>query len=201
MISPRLRELIEAARNLLPENEEWQMMNSMPRREPKRLTIEVPEDYRELLQVTDGIGAGPVTVFGSKYVAQNQTYTGPIEGTATVLDPETWFCFGSVDSDPLLIHRKTDAVHGFPESGVTWWQSSCFEQYAPNIDAFLTEHVFGPEYPNLVGETDDEWCHLLRRLVRLDWPLGIPAYTREADGTGSRRECSSSMPLIAAPKP
>lgn len=143
------------------------MMNSMPRREPQRLTLDVPEDYSELLRVTDGIGAGPVTVFSSKFVAQNQTYTEPIQGAATVLDPETWFCFGTVDSDPLLIDRKTGAVHGFPDTGVTWWQSSRFEQYAPDLDTFLAEHVFGPEYPNLVGETDDQWCHLLRRLGRL----------------------------------
>jgi hypothetical protein len=36
MISTTLRELIESARALLPEQEEWQMMNSMPKREPKR---------------------------------------------------------------------------------------------------------------------------------------------------------------------
>jgi hypothetical protein len=89
MISPRLRDLIEAARNLLPEEEERQMMNSLPRREPKHLTIDTPEDYRDLLNVTDGIGAGPVTIFSSKYVAQNQTYAEPSEGAAAVLDPDT----------------------------------------------------------------------------------------------------------------
>lgn len=168
MISTMLRELIESARDLLPEQEEWEMMNSMPKRAPKPLTIDVPDDYRELLTVSDGLGCGPVTVFSSKYVAKNQTYTEPIEGAATVLDPEMWFCFGTIDEDPLLIERSTGAVHGFPDTGVIWWQSTRFEQYAPSLDKFLAEHVFGPGYPDLVGDDDDQWCELLRRLGRLN---------------------------------
>jgi hypothetical protein len=168
MISTTLRELIESARALLPEEEEWEMMNSMPNRTPKPLTIDAPDDYRELIKISDGLGCGPVTVFSSKYVAKNQMYTDPIERAAVALDPETWFCFGTIDENPLLIERKTAAVHGFPDTGVIWWQSQRFEQLAPSLDEFLVEHVFGPGYPTLVGADDDQWCHLLRRLGRLD---------------------------------
>jgi hypothetical protein len=167
MISTTLRELIESARALLPEEEEWEMMNSMPKRAPKPLTIDVPDDYRELLTVSDGLGCGPITVFSSKYAAKNQSYTEPIEGAAVALDPETWFCFGTIDEDPLLIERATGAVHGFPDTGVIWWQSQRFEQYASSLDEFLTEHVFGPGYPALVRIDDDQWCQFLRRLGRL----------------------------------
>lgn len=167
MISPRLRELIESARAVLPEDGEWQMMNAMPRREPRPLTIPVPEDYAELLRVSDGLGCGCVTVFDGNYVARSQIYADPIEGVPITLEPDAWFCFGTVVDDPLLIDRRTGAVHHFPDTGVVWWMSDRFEQIAADLDGFLTEHVFGPGYPALTGIGDDQWCRLLRRLGRL----------------------------------
>ena len=167
MISPRLRELIEAARATLPEVEDWEMLNSLPRPASRPPTIEAPSDYVELLQITDGLGCGRIVVFDAKFVARSQFYTEVPVDAPVDLNPTDWFCFGTNSDEPLLIQLATGAVYGFPDTGVEWARSDRFEQFAPSLDEFLTEHVFGPGYPALAGVDDDEWSQVLRRLRRL----------------------------------
>lgn len=167
MISPRLRELIEAARATLPEVEDWEMLNSLPRPASRPPAIEAPADYIELLQITDGLGCGRIVVFDAKFVARSQFYTEVPVDAPVDLNPTDWFCFGTNSDEPLLIQRATGAVHGFPDTGVEWARSDRFEQFAPSLDEFLTDHVFGPGYPALAGVDDDEWSQVLRRLRRL----------------------------------
>jgi hypothetical protein len=168
MISSELQDLITSARTLLPEQDEWRMMNSIPAGTSKPSPVEAPADYGELLTFADGLGCGNVVVFGTKWVARNQVYAEHRDGVPIELNPVEWFCFGKVNEDPLFINRKTSEVYWFPDTGVIWWMSDRFEQISANLGEFLLDQVFGPGYPALSGVDDDQWCEVLRRLHRLN---------------------------------
>lgn len=166
MISSELQDLITATRGLLPEQDEWRMMNSISTGTSKPAPVEAPADYSELIRVADGLGCGNVVVFGAKWLAGSQVYAEHRDGVPVQLNPVEWFCFGKVNEDPLFIERKTGTIHWFPDTGVIWWMSDRFEQISANLDEFLLDHVFGPGYPALSRIDDDQWCDVLRRLGR-----------------------------------
>jgi hypothetical protein len=98
-----------------------------------------------------------------------QSYVDLPEGTAVGLSPADWFCAGTVNDEPWFIRRIDGFIWLFPDTGVIWWMSSRFEKVSDDLEAFLTDVVWGPRYPSLTGASDDDqWYELLQEIGRVE---------------------------------
>lgn len=169
MISPELRRLIAAARPVLLQDSEWSMMNSIPEGASGRSLLAAwPGDYSEFLQVANGAILGRIVVFGASAIEKMQFYADPIEGVPVQLNHDEWFSFGKVNEDPLFIRRSDNTIWGFPDVGVVWWQSDRFELCADDLDAFILNYAFGPDYLSFAStDNRDQWWRFLRQLDRV----------------------------------
>ncbi|KPI15695.1 hypothetical protein OK074_2140 [Actinobacteria bacterium OK074] len=169
MTSQELEELLAAARSLLAEDFELGMMNDVPAGYSGRpLAPDVPADYADFLRVANGGIFGRVVVFDAKVSVDSQFYADPMEGTPVQLNRDDWYCLGKINEDPVFLHRTTAEVWGFPDTGVTWWQSDVFEKFNDDFDDFLLDKAFGSGYRDISGDDpDDSWLTILRRLHRI----------------------------------
>ncbi|MEV6765250.1 hypothetical protein AB0N16_32335 [Streptomyces sp. NPDC051105] len=169
MISRELGGLLADARSVLSDDFELGMMNSVPVGYSGRpLGADTPADYVEFLAKANGGIFGRVVVFDAKVVADSQFYADPLEGAPVRLNRDEWFCCGKIDDDPVFLHRETGEVWGFPDTGVTWWQSEVFRRFADDLDGFLLHWAFGSGYQEISGaDPDDSWLTVLRQLRRI----------------------------------
>ncbi|MFE7170777.1 hypothetical protein [Streptomyces sp. NPDC057616] len=169
MISRELEELFATARSLLADDFDLGMMNDVRGGYSGRpLSSDIPADYVDFLIRADGGIFGSVVLFEAKVVVDSQFYADPREGTPVQLNRTQWFCIGKINEDPIFLHRATDEVWGFPDTGVIWWQSEAFEKFTDDLNGFLLEKVFGGGYREIAGEDpDDSWLTVLRQLDRI----------------------------------
>ncbi|MCI3241174.1 hypothetical protein [Streptomyces spinosisporus] len=169
MISRELEELLAASRSLLSEDHELGMMHNAPVGYSGRpVGPDLPADYADFLSKSDGGIFGRVVVFEAKVVVDAQFYADPMEGAPVQLNRDDWFCFGKIDENPVFLHRPTGEVWGFPDTGMTWWQSEAFRKLADDLDSFLLDKAFSSGYPDIFGEDpDDTWLRVLRELNRI----------------------------------
>ncbi|MGV9313941.1 hypothetical protein ACWDR0_17385 [Streptomyces sp. NPDC003691] len=169
MTSPDVHHLLDSARALLPREAEWDMLNSVPAAHTGPLDPAVPEAYRDYLTAADGGIFSNVVLFAAEDTAGNQSLADTVEGAPVTLGRADWFCFGKVYEDPLFLKRADGTVWGFPDQGITWWQSAVFEQWAEDLDSFLRDTLFGPGYRSLTdADEDDPWLQVLRAMGRVD---------------------------------
>jgi len=162
VLTPELRRLVAAARTVVRSDREWSMMNAVPEASADPDVPGAPADYVDLLRVVNGGIFGSVVLFGAELVDRMQFSADSVDGAPVVLGRESWFCFGKVGEDPLFLDRRDGSVWGFPDQGITWWQSDVFERLAAGLGEFLVDQVFGPGYPALAGvRDDDQWQRLL----------------------------------------
>ncbi|WP_432155435.1 hypothetical protein [Streptomyces sp. bgisy153] len=169
MISEEVRNLLTAARDLLPQEMEWEMMNQVPRGcDTKALAPSIPAAYQDFLRDADGAIFGLIALFSAKEAPKSQFYAEGTPDASVPLRREEWFCIGKVSDDPLFMRREDGTIWGFPDRGVIWWQSGDFEQWGETMDSFLLECVFGPGYSRVSGAgSTDSWWQVLRALERV----------------------------------
>jgi hypothetical protein len=148
---------------------EWSILNSLPAgARPGRIGAELPDRYREFLEVCDGATCGDVTVFDAATVGSMQFYADPVDEAEVSLGREEWFCPGVVSDEPFFVNRSTGAVWYFPDTGVEWWKSAVFERASDDFITFFQEWVTGPRYMHLTGsQSEEQWPELLSGLGRL----------------------------------
>lgn len=167
MISPMLVRAVADARSSLEDEREWAMMNFIPMGTGRSPGVESPREYLDFLRIADGGIFGQIVVFDAETVGRMQFYADEVDGAPVPLGRGIWFCFGKVNEDPVFLDRRDGSVWGFPERGVTWWQSDTFEQFADNLGEFLETYVLGLGYAALTGATQDEqWRRLLAHIGR-----------------------------------
>lgn len=165
MIDPEIRRFVAAARAEVQSDQEWSMMNFVPEALTSPNVPEAPSEYVELLHLMNGGIFGSVVIFDAKIISKMQFHADSVESAPVTLGRESWFCFGKVNEDPLFMDRRDGSVWGFPDMGVTWWQSDVFECLSPSLGEFVLEYVFGSGYTTLSGaQDDDQWVRLLARL-------------------------------------
>lgn len=145
------------------------MMNSVPAGHTGPLDPTVPEAYRDYLTVANGGIFSNVVFFAAEDTAGSQVFADTVQGAPVTLGREDWFCFGKIYEDPLFLKRSDGTVWGFPDQGITWWQSDVFEQWGKGLNTFLHDTVFGPNFQTATdADEDDPWLQVLRELDRLD---------------------------------
>ncbi|MFD0427446.1 hypothetical protein ACFQ60_02560 [Streptomyces zhihengii] len=168
MTSPEVRQLLESARALLPQETEWDVMNSVPTGYAGPVDATVPDAYREYLGLADGGIFSTMALFDADHAAGNQFLADPVDGAPVTLGGQDWFCLGKIYEDPVFLKRADGTVWGFPDQGINWWQSDVFEKWADDLDAFLRNTVFGPGFRTVTGADDeDPWWQVLREMGRV----------------------------------
>jgi len=115
---------------------------------------EVPVSYQEFLREADGAACGVVMLYESKGLLQQQASVKDIPGGR-----QRWFCAGSVEDYPIVIDRRTGAVHLVPLEG-----HFDFDNSLGDLDYFLLTSVFGPDYADFVLDPEaDPWYQLVRQ--------------------------------------
>ncbi|MFJ3926373.1 hypothetical protein [Streptomyces sp. NPDC090022] len=171
MTSTELATLLAAARDLLPQNMDWEMMNQVPKGFSggfgKSLDPSIPDPYQDYLKTANGGIFGRIVLFDAKSAPLSQFYAETPPGAPVPLGQDEWYCIGKVNEDPLFMRRADQSVWGFPDRGVVWSQSPDFEQWSKDLDGFLLEYVFGPGYARITGADDtDPWSQVRRELGR-----------------------------------
>ena len=114
---------------------------------------EVPVPYQEFLREVDGAACGVVMLYESEGLLRRQACAKDLPGGR-----QRWFCVGSVEDYPIVIDRQSGAVFLVPSEGQLDMQDSLGE-----LDYFLHNSVFGPEYADFVtNPEDDPWFQLVR---------------------------------------
>jgi len=167
MISSHLREVVARARAAIPLELEWSMYNSVPAGLARSRSLDAPVGYADFLSVADGVICGRIGVFSSKEFAELQLFADVVEDAPVQLGRESWFCFGKVVDDPLFIKRADGSVWGFPDIGISWYDSDVFVQYSVDFSTFVEDCVFGSRYREVTGAPgDDQWWRLLIHIGR-----------------------------------
>ncbi|MFE5484667.1 hypothetical protein [Streptomyces sp. NPDC056527] len=169
MTSKEVRSLIAAARGLLPQEREWEMMNQVPQGlDGETPSPSIPAPYQDFLRDADGAVFGVVALFSGKAAPKSQFYAGTLPDAPVPLGERDWFCIGVVSDDPLFMRRDDGTIWGFPDRGVMWSHSTDFEQWGDDMNSFLLECVFGPGYTRVTGaDSTDPWWQVLRALGRV----------------------------------
>jgi hypothetical protein len=129
------------------------------------VSAEIPIQCQELYRVLDGVYFGVFALFSSKDVLESQYLTESIEGGR-----ETWFCFGTIIDDPVILQRATGEVWWFPpEQNRVWWDGGSPERISSDPLEFMDEFVFGPGYARIGADLkQDRWWDLLETLGRTE---------------------------------
>ncbi|MEV6343274.1 hypothetical protein [Actinoplanes sp. NPDC051851] len=169
-MNPELRELIEELRTDLAVTgagaEAWAHINAGAPAE--RIPAGTPQPVRELLEVADGIGAGPFELIS---LGMYDHYQGLLQHmpdfTGVADDPGAWFHLGTMDEEPLLLRRDTGEVWWVPPTSTDeWFAREEFAMAMPSLEFFLVLYVFGPRYADVAfdefenEETDRWWAFL-----------------------------------------
>ncbi|MFI5843760.1 SUKH-4 family immunity protein [Catenuloplanes sp. NPDC051500] len=122
----------------------------------------LPAGLREVLQVMDGFVTASVRLFSTTQIPSSQrTLQVATEFPAIIDDPDRWLVIGEIDEAPLLLDRRDGRIWWFPDTSVTWWDSTEFVPVAADAVEFADRFLLGAEYENLAA--DVRWEPLLRR--------------------------------------
>lgn len=161
-----LERLLDAVRELLPEDPHWTMLNVVPQA-ARTVPPNIPDGYARFLACADGAALGVVALYRARDVERMQIFADGVQDIPVRLGRERWFCFGAVSDEPLFIDRTDGSVWGFPDAGVIWWQSDRFERYAGSFEDFVRDWLLGPRYAQLTGVgPTDQWSRLIAAMNR-----------------------------------
>ncbi|HEY8533280.1 MAG TPA: hypothetical protein VIL44_05310 [Micromonospora sp.] len=126
---------------------------------------DLPPGLAEVLAVTDGARGGDIVVYSHERLKEQDI---PFEQAAAIPEGEAdrWLCFGTLNYEPLLVHRETGEVWWFPDTGVLWWQSEEFRKLTDSVAEFVVNYLLGSGYLDICVGGDDDWARLL---VELGW--------------------------------
>jgi hypothetical protein len=120
-----------------------------------KLPERIPESYQAFLRVANGAVCGSVDLYEASEVLAKQR-----DAAALSRHGRRWFCIGSAQDNLLLMDVADGAV-----CVVNAEEDADPGEAFGELDYFLLNHVFGPEYAELVADVqDDPWYELLTRV-------------------------------------
>jgi hypothetical protein len=112
--------------------------------------------HARLLSSWNGLDLDVIRLFGA---APAPNGILPLSKTSIAHAPSGWLAFGSDPAGYVYFEDPSGAIHSFDHDGGHW------TRVAPNLDAFITELVFGPKAALFAGE---EWLATLRQCGVVD---------------------------------
>ncbi|GGQ72217.1 hypothetical protein [Couchioplanes azureus] len=153
---------IEQVRTALAARPDGIKYGKFPPGRPDSGDGDLPPGLSAVLALSDGPRGGEIVVYSRAELAQ-QDFS--LDGVEAVADPDVWTRFATLNDEPLLIHQDTGEVWWFPDTGVTWLDSTEFEKLTDDVATFMTDYLLGDGYLDICA-TDDPWARLL---VELGW--------------------------------
>jgi len=133
-----------------------------PYRRPEPDEMEVPDSYRQFLEIAPGgAGLGDVSLYGWGVLREE----GRKHAAAHPERKDRFFHFGNWLGEALLMMRGTDIVFIERDDSVPPEEWGRLDEIAPFTE-FLDQFVLGPRYVELAGtlEREDPWWNLLENL-------------------------------------
>ena len=149
-MTPELRERIRKARQAL-ETADPTIGFLAPPSLRQSFPAEVPLSYQQFLREVDGAACGVVMLYESDGLLNHQVDAKALSGGRS-----RWFCFGAVEDYPLVMDRRSGAVHLVSEEG-----DVDEDQSLGDLDYFLLTSVLGPEYADFVMSPEEDPWHQL----------------------------------------
>jgi len=154
VVNPTLKQRIAAVREVLEASDPTIGFLAPPSTR-QAFPEQVPASYQEFLREVDGMAGGVVMLYESEGLSAHQAPAKQLPGGAS-----RWFCFGAVEDYPLVMDRRTGAVHLVPLEGDFEEEDSL-----GNLDYFLITSVFGEEYADFaLDPANDPWYQLILRI-------------------------------------
>ncbi|GAB7036201.1 MULTISPECIES: SUKH-4 family immunity protein [Catenuloplanes] len=133
-----------------------------PKEPAAAVPAELPERLRRLLRVMDGCVTASVFLYGTAEIRTGQGTLQVATAFPEIIDDlDRWLVIGEIDGAPLVLDRRDGRVWWFPDTGVTWWDSTEFVPVAADVIDFAGRVLLGADYGTLTIDT--RWEPLLRR--------------------------------------